>query len=226
MKKLAIIIYLMLTISIVYSQTVKIGKQVWMKHNLDVDRFRNGDLIPEAKSKEEWEKAGLNEKPAWCYYDNDTEKGRVYGKLYNYYAVNDLRGLAPEGFHIPNYNEWDELLIYIGGMHLKSSNLDERYKAICLVGKKLQSINGWKTNNGTDEIGFSGLPGGIRGYDLNRRNGVFSGIGEIGLWWCLSSDEVTVISAGTFEINSYHNDSVDHGSANRVVGISVRCIKD
>ena len=76
---------------------VKIGNQTWMKKNLDVSKFRNGDIVPEVRSQEEWSNAALENKPAWCYYNNDQANGVKYGKLYNWYAVNDPRGLAPEG---------------------------------------------------------------------------------------------------------------------------------
>lgn len=82
-------------------KTVTIGNQVWMAENLNVDKFRNGDLILQAKTEEEWKKAGENKHPAWCYFDNDTANDAKYGKLYNWYAVNDPRGLAPAGWHIP-----------------------------------------------------------------------------------------------------------------------------
>ena len=70
-------------------ESVRIGNQEWMTRNLDVDRFRNGDLIQQFKSDKEWEKAGENGQPACCYYDNDPENGKKYGKLYNWYAVAD-----------------------------------------------------------------------------------------------------------------------------------------
>jgi hypothetical protein len=79
-------------------ETVKIGIQEWTKKNLDVSTYRNGDIIPEVKDPKKWAKLT---KGAWCYYDNDPKNGEVYGKLYNWYAVNDPRGLAPKGFHIP-----------------------------------------------------------------------------------------------------------------------------
>ncbi len=78
----------------------------WSKKNLNVSKFRNGDNIPEAKTNEEWNKAGENKQPAWCYYNNDSLNGAKYGKLYNWYAVNDSRGLAPLGWHIPSDVEW------------------------------------------------------------------------------------------------------------------------
>ena len=84
------------------ASSVKIGSQVWATENLNVDRFRNGDPIPQAKTAEEWQNAGNNQQPAWCYYNNDPKNGESYGKLYNWYAVNDRRGLAPQGWHIPS----------------------------------------------------------------------------------------------------------------------------
>jgi len=84
---------------------LKIGKQEWMTENLNVDTFRNGDLIPEAKSDKAWKEAGEKGQPAWCYYDNKSINGKKYGKLYNWYAVNDPRGLAPDGWLIPDEND-------------------------------------------------------------------------------------------------------------------------
>jgi len=78
-------------------ESIKIGNQEWMTRNLDVDRFRNGDLIPHVKLDVEWEETRRKGQPAWCYYDNDPENGKKYGKLYNWCAVNDPRGLAPDG---------------------------------------------------------------------------------------------------------------------------------
>lgn len=77
-------------------EEVIIGDQVWMASNLDVDTFRNGDPIPHAKTDEDWELAGANGEPAWCYYGNNPGNSEEFGKLYNWYAVNDPRGLAPE----------------------------------------------------------------------------------------------------------------------------------
>jgi uncharacterized protein (TIGR02145 family) len=120
------------------AQTVTIGKQIWMAKNLNVDVFRNGDHIPEVKTKEEWEKAGKNKQPAWCYNDNDPINGTKYGKLYNWFAVNDPRGLAPKGYHIPSDDDWRTLIDFLGGRDA--------------AGKKMKSI-------------FLALPGGSRDYN-------------------------------------------------------------
>jgi hypothetical protein len=87
-------------------ETVVIGTQEWTTKNLNVSRYRNGDEIPEVKDPKKWAKLTTG---AWCYYNNDPENGATYGKLYNWYAVNDLRGLAPEGFHIPTDTELKKL---------------------------------------------------------------------------------------------------------------------
>jgi len=148
---------------------VIIGKQVWMKENLDVDKFRNGDPIPEAKTNEDWEKAGKNGDPAWCYYNNNPENGNRYGKLYNWFAVNDPRGLAPEGWKIPSDEDWSRLTGFLGGESV--------------AGKKIKFTDFWvdidgESGNGNNESGFSGLPGGYRNDD-----GEFSISGKYGRWW-------------------------------------------
>ena len=87
-------------------ETVRIGTQEWTVKNLDVSTYRNGDIIPEVQDPANWANLKTG---AWCYYNNDLENGKIYGKLYNWYAVNDPRGLAPEGFHIPSISELDKV---------------------------------------------------------------------------------------------------------------------
>jgi len=86
--------------------TIKIGKQVWTVQNLNVERYRNGDLIPQIKDENKLQNTTTG---AWCYFWNNKEKDKLFGKLYNWYAVTDPRGLTPKGWHIPNDNEWLEL---------------------------------------------------------------------------------------------------------------------
>ncbi len=185
--------------------TVKIGTQEWMTKNLDVVTFQNGDTIPEAKTNEAWEKASKEGKPAWCNQANLSEYGQKYGKLYNWYAVSDVRGLALKGFHVPAKAEWDSLVSYLGGEDI--------------AGKKLKSTEGWlKEGNGTNESGFSGLPGGLR-----FNNGNFFNVDYYASWWSATRSH-------TFNtwlvILNYNNDYVDKGSDNRGLGLSVRCLKD
>ena len=116
-------------------KSVVIGTQTWTTENLNVSTFRNGDPIPEAKTNEEWITADNNKQPAWCY----PEEGVRFGKLYNYYAVNDPRGLAPFGWHIPTIAEW-------GVMGKKISDVGEieTYGVLSkTAGKKIKSISEW-----------------------------------------------------------------------------------
>ncbi len=194
------------------SKEVTIGNQVWMTENLNVDKFRNGDPIPEAKTDEEWEKAGENKQPAWCYYDNDTVNGSKLGKLYNWYAVSDSRGLAPVGYHIPSNEEWTMLSEYLGG-ELKA-------------GVKMKSKSGWYDNgifnNGS---GFSGVPGGVRGVHK------FSSIGGYGCWWSSTKCGTnSVWFRALLSEGDPHNasppDALITGCDYAKTGTSVRCLRD
>lgn len=210
MKNTLFILSLLVT-SMSCSQTVQIGTQVWMTKNLDVATFRNGDPIPEVKTDEEWKQAGKNKQPAWCYYNNDPANGTKYGKLYNWYAVNDPRGLAPEGYHIPSDAEWTMLLNFLG------SNNNKKMKSTS--GWLERSTGGWlEGGNGTNESGFSGLPGGCRTY-----NGKFVDIGYDTKWWSSTLNEFDKVW-DCRQSDAYGN--FGKGDSNKEDGRSLRCIKD
>ena len=100
---------------------IKIGDQTWTSKNLDVETYRNGDAIPQVEVQEEWANLTTG---AWCYYENESDNGTTYGKLYNWFAVNDPRGLAPKGYHIPTDAEWTILtdkLGYKAGTKMKNT---------------------------------------------------------------------------------------------------------
>jgi uncharacterized protein (TIGR02145 family) len=102
---------------------------VWMSSNLSVSTFRNGDTIFHARTNEEWRKAHKNKTPAFCYLNNDSIGNKNLGELYNFYAVNDKRGLAPEGWHVATDEEWEELINEFGGydkagMILRNNNFN------------------------------------------------------------------------------------------------------
>ena len=215
-------------------KSVKIGTQIWMTENLNVSTFRNGDPISEAKTNEEWGKAEKEGKPAWCYYNNDPKNGSKYGKLYNWYAVNDPRGLAPTGWHVPTDEEWKKLENYLGedaGNKMKSSSGwngygckrceggSEQYKILCSAckGKQKNSSVSY-SGNGTNSSGFSAFPGGSCYFD-----GDFSWIGESGSWW----------SASEYETNRANYFFLNHDSSGagrywdyKWKGFSVRCLRD
>jgi uncharacterized protein (TIGR02145 family) len=185
--------------------SVKIGNQIWMTENLNVDRFQNGDIIPEAKTAEEWEAAGNAKRPAWCYYDNDPANGKKYGKLYNWYAVNDTRGLAPAGWHVPSDSEWTALSTFLGGEDV--------------AGKKMKSTVGWSTNgNGTNSSNFLGLPGGFR-----YRSGDFGDVGGNGDWWSASENSGTYAWSRDLDNDDSNLSRDANGKSN---GFSVRCVRD
>jgi len=172
---------------------------------LNVSKFRNGDPIPQVKSDEEWEEAGQNKEPAWCYYDNDQANGIKYGKLYNWYAVTDPRGLAPVGFHIPTDTEWETLSVFLGGESI--------------AGIKMKSKSGWRENgNGTNTSGFSGLPGGFRSL-----YGIKINIGEVGYWWS-RTEKSTFNAYGRYMSHDYNKLQLNDYGKER--GVSVRCLKD
>jgi len=190
-------------------QSVIIGSQEWMTENLNVDVFRNGDPIPEAKTASEWRKAGDDRKPAWCYYDHNKSNENTYGKLYNWYAVNDQRGLAPKGWHVPSDKEWTVLTEYLGG------------KELC--GTKMKNSSGWndyegKYGNGTNESGFSGFPGGLCNGDGN-----FYFVGNNCYWWSSSED---ITGFAMFNSLSYDYGGVFRSIYGKYFGLSIRCLRD
>jgi uncharacterized protein (TIGR02145 family) len=189
-------------------RTVKYGLQVWTASNLNVSHFRNGDEIPQAQSPEEWAKAALDKKPAWCYYENDLQNGRKYGKLYNWYAVNDPRGLAPAGWHITINEDWRMLVNNLKGIDVASA--------------KLKSPTEWKSKKGTNDIGFSAFPSGHR-----EKDGKFRDLGTVCMFWS-NSVPVSVkpsdkIYAFTLSDNTYE---VQYLQSEKGAGLSVRCEKD
>jgi uncharacterized protein (TIGR02145 family) len=187
---------------------VKIGNQIWMAENLNVSKFRNGDPILEAKSNEEWVEAGFKEKPAWCYYNNDPTNESRYGKLYNYYAVIDPRGLAPDGWRIPTEFDFNTL---------------DNYLTENTAGKKMKNTSGWSNNgNGTNESGFSALPGGYR----QAQNGFFFNLYESGGWWSITDLGFNTLSSGYHGLGGNRDDGFSYVGVWLGEGVSVRCIKN
>lgn len=178
----------------------------WMIKNLDVATYRNGDPIPKVTSNTAW--AALTT-GAYCYYNNDsTTYAATYGKLYNWYAVNDPRGLAPEGWHIPTYFEWATLTTCLGGNTVAGGPMKE-------VG-----TTHWATPNtgATNHSGFTALPGGWR-YD----NGAFGLISTWSFWWSSTDYDTSLI---WIRYISYNSAELDSGGGGKRYGMSVRCLRD
>ena len=184
-------------------KTVKIGEQVWMAENLNVEHYRNGDPIPQVKESAKWKKL---ETGAWCYYNNDSTNCEKYAKLYNWYAVIDPRGLAPEDWHIASNDDWKKLNDYLGGYEVS--------------GGKLKDKNSWEISNTevTNSSGFGAFAGGNR-YGV----GEYFDVGLKGSFWTSKSHDE--YHADLYYL-SYNNSFLLDAYFRKSMGLSVRCIKD
>ncbi len=193
-----------------------------MKENLKTTKYKNGDTIPSGLNNTQWQNTTAG---AWAYYSDSSQYNNIYGKLYNWYAVADARGLCPTGWHVPTDIEWNQLVKY----------LDPQADTSCLTCSQspiaggfmkavgdLQSGTGlWQSPNtgASDSSGFSGLPGGAR-----DDSGVYSNSwGYNGIWWSSSAFDFNYAWAwGLTTFGSY----VNRGNSSHESGFSVRCVKD
>jgi uncharacterized protein (TIGR02145 family) len=183
--------------------TFQVGDDIWMAENLAVSRFRNGDPIPEARTAQEWTAAGQERTPAWCYYNNDSDHGPEYGRVYNWYAVVDPRGLEPQGWRVSGYTQWQDLIGNLGGG--------------AIAGQRMKSTTGWNAGqNGDNASHFSALPGGGRAFD-----GSFVDLGTAGVWWS-RSEESGVTASGYTIVGS--SNGITRGSFAKATGLSVRAV--
>jgi uncharacterized protein (TIGR02145 family) len=185
--------------------SVLIGAQYWMEKNLEVTTYRNGDPIPYVTDATAW--AALTT-GAWCYYNNDPANGSLYGKLYNWYAVNDPRGLAPVGWHVPTDAELTTLSTTLGGDAVAGGKM------------KVAGTTRWTTpNTGADNSsGFAGLPGGAR-----NKFGSFVNVGFNGSWWSSSESDATFAWGRDLY---YTSGAILRNLFSKQHGFSVRCLMD
>lgn len=197
---------------------VQIKTQIWTKENLNVSKYRNGDDIPQVQDNAEW--AALTT-GAWCYLDNNPDNGAIYGKLYNFYAVIDPRGLAPEGFHIPIEDEIKKLISSFYTPNYVGKNMKEEGTAHWIE----------QFNPGDNETGFTALPG-----DKRLTNGKFryqnikQEFGFEGYWWCTFEEDSMPTEDFTF-LRGYNLSATSdlcfrEKSLSGNEGLSVRCLKD
>ena len=196
----------------VKSYSVTIGTQVWTNNNLDITAYRNGDIIPQVTDPTAW--AGLTT-GAWCYFNNDHSNNAIYGKLYNWHAVNDPRGLAPAGWHIPTYEEWTTLGSSLGGNSIAGGKM----KA---TGTNTLGTGLWDSPNSdaTNISGFSGLPGGFRYAD-----GTFNYVGQLGYWWSFTQPSPDIYGGGFYRRLQSNDPTVESLDNPKKSGMSVRLIK-
>ena len=196
------------------------NNQVWMQKNLNVTKYRNGDSIPQVTDPTQWANLTTG---AWCYYQNNSVNGITYGKLYNWYAVNDPRGLAPTGYHIPSSSEWTNLTECLNGAINAGYFMKEKgnlhWQSITYqVGTGLYAVKTMSDNRS----GFTGLPGGYRVH-----YGAFFGLnafGDYGQWWSKEKNTNLVASFGLRYDSGQA--SISSSGGVKAMGFSVRCLKD
>jgi uncharacterized protein (TIGR02145 family) len=192
------------------SYSITIGNQVWMSNNLSVNTFANGDTIPEALTAIAWKKAAVNHTPAWCYYKGDNCNGMRFGKLYNWYAVIDPRGLARKGWHVPNDAEWTILASSLFGEYSIETNMKNE--------GELSYANSSIKRARLNSSGFMNLLGGYR-YEA----GIYNKIGYTGFWWSANGSQ---LDKPSFRYLSSPFENIGSSFGDKGLGMSVRCIKD
>ena len=192
------------------NKSIQVGAQNWMAENLNVSTFRNGDVIPQAQSDDEWQEAGFNKQAAWCYYNERIEDSTVvvksYGKLYNSYALNDPRGLALEGWRLPTETDWK---ILEEGLLNSGMNLTDAF-----------SKDGWTNGpSGTNTTGLNIHPAGWRDVGCG-------GLGSQTSYWAYQSPigESTPYVSLFFDENGLG--TIVNQSTSWIMGFSVRCIRE
>jgi uncharacterized protein (TIGR02145 family) len=182
--------------------SIILGTQEWMQKNLAVTKYRNGNALVNAVTNSSWNTTN----GAYGIYGGSDVNNTNYGKLYNWYAVNDTRGLCPTGWHVPTTIEWNAMEDYLGG--------------VSVAGGKLKTIDGWNSPNlgATNESGYTGLPGGYRFTD-----GTYLYNLQLGQWWTSTNSNTTSAHASRL---FYQNAAVLKSTYDKKIGSSVRCLKD
>ena len=189
--------------------TVRIGTQTWLVENLKVSHYRNGDPIQNITENSRWSSLSTG---AWCYYNNNEIYDRDYGKLYNWYAVNDSRNIAPIGWHVPTESEISTLINYLGGDKVAR-------------GKLIQTgTSHWNEfdSEATNSSRFSALPGGCRNERGSFNNDFgFSPFGNVAYWWCSTNKDT--FTACYLLIAKF---GLLRSNGSKLNGYSIRCVKD
>lgn len=183
--------------------TIKIGNQVWMLDNLNVSRYRNGDAVNNVTDYDLWD---VTTSGAWSFYENNKKFSKSYGRLYNWYAINDPRGLAPKGWHIPSYKEWRELIDCLGG-DMVAGEFIKFYSRIGHLSPR-ETMNSEFDN----VFGGSRYLGGM--FCFRRYNGYF---------WTSTKKDINQ----SFYVNiNFSNSNVYMDYDFNKNGLAVRCVKD
>ena len=194
-------------------KTVIIGEQEWMAENLKTTTYDNGDPLPDVTDDTEWSSLTTG---ACCSYNNDEANEDMYGKLYNWYAVDDSRNVCPTGWHVPCDEDWTALTDCLGGESVAGGKMKT-------TGTLQKNTGLWQDPNteATNLSGFSGLPGGYR-----FGSGEFGFVGEMGAWRSTTMDTLRPERGAWGRFLNYNSGTVFRGHGNLTLGFSVRCVRD
>ncbi len=177
----------------------EIGDQCWFAENLRSTDYTNGDAIPASAN---W---GSTTDGAQAVYDGDENNAFTFGRLYNWHAVEDARGLCPSGWHVPDDTEWQALIDAIGAQGAL----------------QLKATSGWTVGpNGTDDHGFDGRPAGKR-----STNGVYANLGALATWWSATPND-NGGDAHVFSLIDNSDEVYSQQGISRQQGRSIRCLKN
>ena len=190
--------------------TIKIGGQFWMAENLKTTKYKDGSEIPTGYSGTDWSNLSTG---AYAVYDNPIN-AEIYGNLYNWYTVDDSRGICPEGFHVPSDEEWTMLTDYLGGIYVAGGKMKTT--------GTIEGVDGlWDSPNegATNESSFNGLPTGIR----LAYNGAYMHKGKYGYFW--TSSENNSPESWHWILSSFNDHAIQY-YFDKKGGFSIRCLKD
>jgi uncharacterized protein (TIGR02145 family) len=186
--------------------TLTIGNQCWLKENLKTSKYADGSPIANISDKTVWANTTSG---AWCWYNDSAKYEPIYGKLYNWYTVNDSRKVCPAGWHVPSKTEWEELINAVGGSNVAAGHLKE------------SGTTHWDTNSGADNSSnFTALPGGVR----TDTGGSFMYLGSQGHWWSSTPDGSFAYQTDINTLYNYLAYPILRKSIKN--GFSIRCVKD
>lgn len=210
-------------------KTVVIGDQEWMAENLRTTKYADGSPIPGGLPDEEWME---NSQGAYAVYEyDDVDIAEAYGKLYNWYAVDNMNGLCPQGWRVPGDDDWHQLTAYLEDvLGIENENTEDGAGNALKVARQVNHPWGgeydtdehprWDSNNvhfGTDEVGFAGLPGGRR-----YAHGSYGTLANHAHWWAAEESSAGhAWTRGLFRTQGNLNRVDQH----KPLGLSVRCVR-
>jgi uncharacterized protein (TIGR02145 family) len=199
--------------------TIKIGNQCWLKQNLKSTKYNDGNNIPNKTTAYDWTYYNT---PAYCWYNNNSTTGAIYGALYNFYAI-ETGKLCPIGWHIPSDSEWQTLEIFLGIDAATANTYGWRGSN---QGGELKETgtSHWNAPNtgATNNILFTAFGGGKREMDYSYATAPFSELKQYGYFWTSSID----IGWSYYRKIGFDHSEIGRWEQDKHTGSSVRCVRD